>query len=115
LGGQFRLVVATEIEPAAILARRGAGRRGLRCGQGWLSLAPVDERLTVGVARLVVCTSVGQPDRAVYILYRRPQDLLVFWRARGGLRAPRCPPAFRRVPAGSVPGPGRRRPGRRSG
>src|SRR6266566_9779973 len=30
--------------------------------------------------------------------------------ALGGLRAPRCSPAFRRVPPGSVPGPGRRRP-----
>src|SRR5256884_172934 len=35
--------------------------------------------------------------------------------AHGGLRAPRCSPAIRRVPPGSVPGPGRRRPRCRGG
>src|SRR2546421_6995435 len=35
--------------------------------------------------------------------------------AHGGLRAPRCSPAIRRVPPGSVPGPGGRRPRCRGG
>src|SRR5262249_43115 len=107
LGGQFRLVVATEIEPAAILARRGAGRRGLRCGQGRPSLAPVDERLAVRVARLVVCISVGQPVRGVYLLYRPRKGAI------GVLESPwrlACPSSSACVPpcacwVGSLPWP----------